>query len=384
VIDSLRIRGFKLFRDLALPKLARLNLFVGTNNVGKSCLLEAVRLYIANGNPVVLRELVHSRDGDWEIYNAKRESDQEEVAEGLENPIRFLFSDFHYKKDRSAVVEIGPINGGGEMLRLSSALYRRTRKEDGSSRWDRVGQEDAVVASDEAQEMLEIYVGGNLRLFSPDRLWSGPDRPSWLRRNIQREPNVPEAGSQSITIVGTGGIGPSEVSFLWDQVSLTPYQEKILSCLGLIGPKIEALTLVGDSSRYGTGQRVPVARIEGNIERFPLRSMGDGLTRLFHIALAMVNAQHGVILIDEFENGLYWEVLEQVWPVIFKMAEELDVQVFATTHSRDCVNSFVKAWSDDPSLGTMYRLERTGSTVKASPLPLPNLRDALASNVEVR
>ena len=35
MIDSLHIAGFKLFRDLTLPKLGRMNLFVGENNTGK-------------------------------------------------------------------------------------------------------------------------------------------------------------------------------------------------------------------------------------------------------------------------------------------------------------------------------------------------------------
>jgi AAA15 family ATPase/GTPase len=45
MIESLHIAGFKLFRDLTLPKLGRMNLFVGENNTGKSCLLEAIGIY---------------------------------------------------------------------------------------------------------------------------------------------------------------------------------------------------------------------------------------------------------------------------------------------------------------------------------------------------
>jgi AAA15 family ATPase/GTPase len=112
--------------------------------------------------------------------------------------------------------------------------------------------------------------------------------------------------------------------------------------------------------------------------------MGDGLTRLFHIALAMVNAEGGYLLIDEFENGLYWEVQEQLWPVVFEMAELLNVQVFATSHSQDCIKGFERAWEKRPELGAMYRLERMGSSVTAFRLPMEGLSDALDSLVEVR
>jgi len=98
----------------------------------------------------------------------------------------------------------------------------------------------------------------------------------------------------------------------------------------------------------------------------------------------MVNAENGVLLIDEFENGLYWEVQEQLWPVIFKMAEELNVQVFATTHSNDCLKGFVNAWAERPELGAVYRLERSGEDTRARPLPRLNVTAALASEIEVR
>ncbi len=78
MLDSLQIKGFKLFRELTVPKLARLNLFVGANNSGKSCLQEAVRLYFAQGNPVVLRDLVRSRDGDREARMSGRSSEGED------------------------------------------------------------------------------------------------------------------------------------------------------------------------------------------------------------------------------------------------------------------------------------------------------------------
>jgi AAA15 family ATPase/GTPase len=48
MIPSLHISGFKLFRDLALPKLRSLNLFVGKNNTGNTCLLKAVELYASS------------------------------------------------------------------------------------------------------------------------------------------------------------------------------------------------------------------------------------------------------------------------------------------------------------------------------------------------
>ena len=67
-----------------------------------------------------------------------------------------------------------------------------------------------------------------------------------------------------------------------------------------------------------------------------------------------------------------------------KRAEAFDVQVFATSHSNDCLRGFTSAWRDSPDAGSMYRLERTTSDTRIAELPMINISDALASQVEVR
>jgi predicted ATP-dependent endonuclease of OLD family len=113
--------------------------------------------------------------------------------------------------------------------------------------------------------------------------------------------------------------------------------------------------------------------------------MGDGLRRMFHIGLAAVTASKGVLLIDEFENGLHWRVQRELWIALGKVAKEFEVQIFATTHSRDCVGGFVSASEelgiDDAKL---YRMEREGDEIYAVDLALVNVEAALELNGEFR
>jgi len=74
--------------------------------------------------------------------------------------------------------------------------------------------------------------------------------------------------------------------------------------------------------------------------------------------LAMVNAREGFLLVDEFENGLYYGVQDEVWDVVFVLAELLNVQVFATTHSWDCIVGFQAAARRNQAQGMLYRLDR--------------------------
>ncbi|MBU6343583.1 MAG: AAA family ATPase, partial [Bacteroidetes bacterium] len=50
MITQLHIRNFRLFGSLDIDGLKRVNLFAGKNNTGKTYLLEAIRIWAANGD----------------------------------------------------------------------------------------------------------------------------------------------------------------------------------------------------------------------------------------------------------------------------------------------------------------------------------------------
>ncbi len=88
----------------------------------------------------------------------------------------------------------------------------------------------------------------------------------------------------------------------------------------------------------------------------------------------MASASHGVLLIDEFENGLYWEAQVEVWKALTAAAKSFDVQIFATTHSRDCIQGFLQASGESMfNDSKIYRLERIDKRVVAINLPLINV-----------
>jgi predicted ATPase len=154
----------------------------------------------------------------------------------------------------------------------------------------------------------------------------------------------------------------------------------VLDWLRMLDPRIEDLAYV--AARRDARMALLKFRGQG---RIPLRSMGDGLTKLFHIAIAVASASKGVLLIDEFENGLHWSVQEKLWIAIAKAAREFGVQVFSTTHSRDCIEGFAAAvGGGGPGDAAVYRLERRADDVFATNLPLINIHAAIREHEEVR
>ena len=130
---------------------------------------------------------------------------------------------------------------------------------------------------------------------------------------------------------------------------------------------------------------MPVCKHRNYETRISLKTLGDGIFRVFQIALLLVNARNGVLLIDEFENGLHWKVQSDIWHAIFRIAQENDIQIFATTHSRDCAKSFLSAWRENEELGSFSRIERDPEQgARQVSYDLETLSDTIETDVEFR
>jgi len=73
-----------------------------------------------------------------------------------------------------------------------------------------------------------------------------------------------------------------------------------------------------------------------------LSSLGEGINRFMAIVCAIWASQNGCLLIDEIENGIHYTNYEKLWDIIFKVSKDANCQVFATTHSRECIEIFNK------------------------------------------
>jgi predicted ATP-dependent endonuclease of OLD family len=79
------------------------------------------------------------------------------------------------------------------------------------------------------------------------------------------------------------------------------------------------------------------------------------------LALALVQAEGGILLVDEIDTGLHFSVLADMWRLVYRAARRFNVQVFASTHSRDCYESLAVICRETVSEGsdvTIQRIER--------------------------
>jgi hypothetical protein len=367
MLKSFSIKNFRLFRSLQVQDLGQLNLLVGKNNTGKSAFLEAVRLFVEDASPFLLWDLVTSRE------ESRRGRIEAVGGEEVGSPIRHLFPGHHLPELGEEGIVLAA-EEHGERLHVTTAAYRsHFDEEEGAQRRTRVEPAKADLTDPEIELFLVAENGDRTkRLMKLDE-----------SKEPLRVARMPFSGTgRKAEVVPPRGMPTGDVAVLWDQISLTPLEEEVIRGLELIDESIEDIAFVEDPR---SGMRIPLVRTTAFDGPVPLNSMGDGVSRLFQIILALVSVKGGVLLVDEFENGLHWSIQPQVWSTVFKLAARLDVQVFATTHSRDCVEAFHSAWQDERELGAFYRLSLDPSgEVRPVAYDLETLGDSVATRVEVR
>jgi AAA15 family ATPase/GTPase len=377
MLDSLYIKNFRLFKELKIENLGRVNLILGRNNSGKSCLLEALHLYAKNASPRTLYELIMARGEDWEIL---KEQENDEPTLQVENPLRHLFYGYHFPDlNNGGDIEIGSVKETQERLKLHIHAYQTITTEE-KQIFARVDDKQAEFFDNEDTELvIEIEIANKIK--SRVRLNEIEKPRKYPIRRMFPYRLSSNAAKLNIQVVPTKHINDENVATLWDNINVQPFLRKIVfKGLQLIDKNIQEVVLVGRGKNT-----MPILIYKNGEKQIPLKSLGDGMTHLFHIILALVNAKDGFLLIDEFENGLHYTVQPKVWELIFKLAKELNVQVFATTHSKDCVEGFHAVWETQEDAGTLHRLDNNlDDGVSVMPYTCELIAYALESDGEIR
>lgn len=374
MIRELQLQNFRGFPQYKLASLGRVNLLVGTNNSGKTSLLEAVELLLAHGDPRTIW-ISLSRRGE-------RVFGDDERGVSSEFDISHLF--YGHTPDFGSSFSIVSQNDVSSQRLTGSILEVRA---------DETGQERMPVI--DGQLTFELPAGLHLEWISSTqseathipltgRFGVSMDA---IRRRMQR----PQENRTPVAFVTTESLSEDEVIAALSGVVLDPEEDFVLQAMRIIDPSIERIAPVIDAratpnfpTRYSQrgGVVVKSRDIKG---RIPIGTMGDGIWHLLSLALSLVRARGGVLLVDEIDTGLHYSVMEDMWRLVQKTAQRLDVQVFATTHSSDCWKALASVCSREKTVGSEVSIQRI-EPHKAEAIVLPENEIVIAAEqgMEVR
>jgi predicted ATPase len=328
-LDSLLIENYRVFRSLRIERLGRVNLFVGKNNAGKSSVLEAVRIFASRGNDNTLWTILESHDEARAIGPVQHED--------ASSAVKQLFHCRATGWSDGAEIRIGPLHDSNELLTIRVELVPKADRP--TEFWRKaIDPWQTVILSAAREPMRQTYV-------SPQ------------------------------------GLAIDAAARLWDFITLTDLEDSVIEALRIISPEIERISFVGEQDQ----NRIPVAKLANRSKPIPFRSLGDGANRMLGIALSLVSARGGVLLLDEIENGIHFTAQEKLWELIFRSAYRLNTQVFATSHSWDCIEAFQSAAALDPhEEAVLIRLDAHRDVVTATTISERDLAIVTRDKIEVR
>jgi ABC-type dipeptide/oligopeptide/nickel transport system ATPase subunit len=371
ILDSFAIKGFRTFEKLRIDHLGLVNLIVGKNGVGKSAILEALMLYASQGHPTIMVQLLESRYEATAYRATSYIREEKPNIEEIIQDIRFLFFGRPELKEQLGEfdINIGPIEPLSKKLSVKLQWYDQLEKKELPNR-----QQLLLLKEGDYEQLDETHLG--IRISFGGETYDHP-----LDRIFRRVVYPSTESHIRFQFISASGLSLEEMAKYWDAIALTEFEQEVILASQMIVPGIEGISFIATNSRLRS--RIPIARLKGL--RVPFHSLGEGSVRLLGLALAISKAKDGMLLVDEIESGLHYSVHPHLWRFIFRLAEQLNVQVFATTHSDDCVKAFQYAATENEQVeGQLIRLERWNDQHIAVILDERQLEIAVTQNIETR
>ncbi|MDB6121840.1 MAG: phosphatase [Pedosphaera sp.] len=334
MLKSLTIQNFKRFRELTFPTLKRVNLIMGKNNTGKTAVLESLILLIEPENfPGLIPKTFRNYPDNYNLG---------------ENQWNWLF--FNQETGHPIVV----ITKTDELPVYSTAFTRGRIVPQG---WQCAYSDSYMNIAYLSRTVEKVFdVTGSFSHEIPKRMTCGA-------MTLSLRPTDPHRDAMDYERV----------------VLKSGSEERLEALVRKLEPRLKSIRTI---KLYGQ----PLLYLDiGLPERIPAIHLGQGFNRLLSIYSELIASGKKVLLIDEIENGLHYSVLTEIWRGILNVTEQEGIQVFATTHSYECIRAAHDAFSETLDYDfALHRLEEVKGEVKVITYDKETLEASLANNFEIR
>ncbi|MDE0272886.1 MAG: AAA family ATPase [Gammaproteobacteria bacterium] len=380
MLSKLELRGYRGFEKFELADLRPVNLIVGNNNCGKTSILEAVELLASGGRPSAFKRSAmrrsetvwHHHDDPQEPLVAMRSS------RGVRRAVLSHFFHGHRcEPGAEFVLSADDSRSDGHPRRLSAKLYSSGDVET-SSFFD-VGGGDRPSAlryrMDERGPDAVLYLtieneGGEPFLLPVGEY--GALLGDVYRLRVSNGPNA------SLRFLTLDSFDPLSMREEWDGLQAEGREDEVVESLKTLLPNIASIHFLAG------GAGILIGSADGG-GRLPIGTFGDGVKRLLALALSFIGSRDGFLLIDEIDTGLHWTVMEDMWRLVVEAAKRSNVQVFATTHSYDCIRGLGSLAKSCPELAKQVSIQKVHHALqRAVSLHDEGIQVAVEQGIEVR
>jgi len=358
---SFKIRSFRGFKESTIDGMTKVNLVTGLNNSGKTAVLEAFFIHSGSNNP--------SNFFMVDLFRGLGSRKIELGGKWFESPWRYIFNDFDTAKSielegtsedtTKRKVCIREVLDSNEL----NIIYKRFLQAP-------LEKKDIDLGLSTDAHVLEIKETNGNKIFKYYFM---------LDRKGSRAFPIPPSMPYPTVYVHSKSLFSEDDAARYSKLQRNMKEALVFRALKTIEPRLKSLSLAFENN---------MNLLEGDIgkaTRVPLQLMGEGMNRLASLTLAISQAENGVALIDEIENGFHYSIHSKVWQVINEAATLFNTQVIATTHSYECISAASKVFKKG-RLGqfSVHRLERSGELTRSVDFDEKSLSAAIDSAYEVR
>jgi Predicted ATPases len=352
MIKSLHLKNMRCFKDFSLEDIGKINIISGKNNVGKSTLLESVFLLFAYNSPDLFIKTSAIRGIPVLSFTPE-----------------LLWEPLFYQLNSAEELKISCKDEEGKEQSLS------LQKDESFS----VALSSQLPVQHDLRPMpggyplKAIYKYGKNKATGHFIPQTNSMSTQWNSPPPQTHPVVQYLGPRSTDHI-------NGIAQIFGKAELSGAKDVLLETLRLLDSSIVDLsTIVIANSAY------LYARRSNSKSLLPLSAMGDGISKLLMFLCSMYTTPGSILLIDEIENGFHYSFLPTLWAAIKNAIEKTNCQIFATTHSYECISAAVSdAENIDAELLTYVRLGKENNSIVPHVFRNSDLAFALENEMEVR
>ena len=366
MIKSINIQNFKIFKKSKFSDFGRVNLLGGLNNGGKTTLLEAIFLAVSPSNSSILN-----------LKTLRREAiDKNTISETYDT----IWDNLFYLHNRDSVVTIDITTEHDDFYRLNITCDSKIDdfiefvKNDSNNDSDSLDINKSLSNQENSKYALHIESKKNAEDYTSSVLVTSKN--GLLGRGLNTS-----ALQKVVLIPSIGRIEGEGLAKIYSQTELRGLHQPVIDLLKVFDNDIENVRVFNNTGK-------PILNVQRKNEPFMLlSSFGDAMNRMVDLVLRIVNNENGIVLIDEIENGIHYKKHDDIWTLIFTLAEKFKVQIFATTHSKEMMTSFDRVAIKNNAVPAKYievfKSARTND-IKSNVFDTKKLEYALSQNEPLR
>jgi hypothetical protein len=314
MIEKFHIENFRCFKSVDIKDLRRINIIVGNNASGKTALLEAIHL-AAGATPQVMMTLNQARGVPFVMP-------QNPSLEAFES----IWSNMFFNQDTDKTISFSTVD--------SSPVTRSLK-----------------IFFDRAKAFTSIPMQGDTRPSNIiplkfERSRSGDKSVAYATVNSQGLPFIqalPPLGPVTAFFFHSLIASIQETAHFYSQLASRGKEKDIIGTLQRIFPFVEGLTVLA----LMAGQEGIYISQHGSSIKVPATMISAGVSKFLSLIIGMSSHRQGVVLIDEIDDGFYFKTLPEIWSIFLKLTKESEGQIFASTHSLECLKAVEVFRGDD-------------------------------------